>query len=173
MVSEPPLPEDARRSDAVSSGPATDQRRRPWWLLLLPASFLFHIAEEWFAGQGFPAWTAQLGGSGIPPARFIVINAIAWPGSLVLMGASIVTPELDWFPAAFATMILVNAVLHAVGTVVTSTYSPGLVTALLLFLPFGLAALRYCRRSLNPHRFAMAVVAGLFIHIAVIAIAFS
>jgi hypothetical protein len=158
----------------VTLGEVTSAHRgRPWWLLLLPASFLFHITEEWFAGQGFPAWTAQLGVSGIPPTRFIIINAIAWPLSAVLMALGIIAPEFDWFPVAFATMISVNGVLHAVGTVVTATYSPGLITGLLLFLPLGLAALRYCRRSVTPDRFAMAVVAGLLIHLGVIVIAFS
>jgi hypothetical protein len=147
--------------------------RSPWWLLLLPLSFLLHITEEWFAGPGFPAWTAKLAGSGIPPGRFIAINAIAWPASAILTILGIALPELRWFPAALATMVSLNAVLHAIGTLATVSYSPGLFTGLLLFLPIGLTALSYCRRVLPPGRFALAFAVGVLLHVGVIVLAFS
>jgi len=161
-----PLPEDSGRD-------GHRQHQHPWWLLLLPASFLLHITEEWFARPGFPAWTRQLGSSGIPPDRFILINAVAWPASALLTTLGILVPEFAWFPATFATMVCINAVLHAVGTLATASYSPGLLTGLLLFLPVGLTALSYSRQVLPPHRFALAVVAGVLLHAVVIAIAFS
>jgi hypothetical protein len=147
---------------------------RPWWLLLLPFCFLLHILEEWFGGPGFPAWTTKLGMSGgVSPSRLVAINTIAWPGSMILTTLGIVLPQFGWFPAAFATMLVLNAVLHAVGTLLTSCYSPGLVTGLLAFLPVGLTALAYCRRVLPPHRFALSIVAGVFIHACVVAVTFS
>jgi hypothetical protein len=173
VTSDVPPREDATRHAHPSGERGLSSHAHPWWLLLLPASFLLHITEEWFAGPGFPAWTARLGGSGIPPDRFIVINAVAWPASAILTILGIALPELAWFLAALATMVSVNAVLHVLGSLATSSYSPGLVTGLLLFLPVGIAALSYCRRVLTPERFLMAAVAGVLVHIGVIVIAFS
>ena len=98
---------------------------------------------------------------------------MAWPGSVVLTTLGIVLPEFAWFLAAFATMVTLNAVLHVVGSLATASYSPGLVTGVLLFLPVGTAALVHCRRVLAPQRFLMAAVAGIVVHAGVIVIAFS
>jgi len=149
------------------------QYRRPWWLLLLPVSYLFHLAEEWWGGEGFAAWTALAVGSPVTTTRFIVLNAIVWPLFFCFTIAAILRPRLAWFPAVFGTVILVNAGLHILGSLVTSTYSPGLVTGLLLYLPVGTAALLFSRRHATTSSFNLAVLLGLLIHAVVAVIAFA
>ena len=149
------------------------QSRRPWWLLLLPLSYLLHLAEEWSGGEGFAAWTALLLGSPVSTTRFIVLNAIVWPLFFCLTIAAILRPRLAWFPAVFATIVLVNAVLHALGSLVTSSYSPGLVTGLLFYLPVGIAALLFSRKNVTRNAFHRAIVLGVLIHAAVAVIAFA
>ncbi len=153
--------------------PASRDRLRQWWLLLLPLSYLLHLAEEWWGGEGFAAWTARAVGSPVSTMRFIVLNVIVWPVFLLLTIASILRPRLTWFPTTFATVVLVNASLHALGTLATFSYSPGLVTGLLLYFPVGAWALSYGRRTLTPRSFRLAVLFGVLIHAAVVVIAFA
>jgi hypothetical protein len=139
---------------------------------VLPAIFLVHLAEEWFGGEGLPAWTASALGASIRPTRFLVINGLAWPLFALLTVLGILRRRLTWLPVALAVLMVVNAVLHALGTLATGRYSPGLVTGLLLYLPVGLVALGYGRRALPPAHFQRAVVAGVLVHAAVVAVAF-
>jgi hypothetical protein len=154
------------------SVPQEKQSPPPWWLLLLPASFLVHIAEEWWAGEGFPAWAARVAGSPISPLRYLLINGVAWPLFALLTVLGILRPRWAWFPTAFATMVVINAGLHALGTLATRAYSPGLASGLLLYLPIGFAALSHGRRVLDPNTYAVAVLAGFLLHGAVIVLAF-
>lgn len=149
------------------------KHRRPWWLLLLPISYLFHLAEEWWGGEGFAAWTALAVGSPVSTTRFIVLNSMVWPLFCSLTVAAILRPKLAWFPALFATVVLVNAALHILGSLVTSTYSPGLVTGLLFYLPVGAAAFVFSRRHATASAFRLAVFLGVLIHAIVAIIAFA
>ncbi|HEX5760866.1 MAG TPA: HXXEE domain-containing protein [Thermoanaerobaculia bacterium] len=142
-----------------------------WWLLLLPVSFLLHIAEEWWAGEGFAAWTARAVGTPIGTTRFLVVNSIAWPLFTLLTVLAVRRNAFAWFPTTFATIVLVNAALHILGTLATATYSPGLVTSLALYLPIGGLAFSAGRRQLAARSFALAVLTGVVIHSVVILIA--
>lgn len=108
---------------------------RPWWLLLLPFVFLLHIAEEHWADEGFVAWTGRLFSSPISTARFVAINAVSWTVFACLALLAVLQARLAWLAAMLATMLLFNGFLHALGTVVTAAYSPGVVTGLMLYPP--------------------------------------
>ena len=152
---------------------APQRSRRPWWLLLLPLAFLLHIAEELWGGEGFPAWTGRLVEEPISIERFLSINAVGWPIFALLTLLGITRPAVAWLPTALATMLLVNAALHALGSAVTAAYSPGLVTSLLLYPPIGIAALRHGKRNLPPGMFARAILGGVLVHAAVLIAAFA
>jgi hypothetical protein len=151
-----------------------DPARRPtrWWLLLLPLAYLLHLAEEWWGGVGFAVWTEQALGREVSTTRFLVLNGIVWPLVAALTLAAIRRPAFGWFVAAFSTLVVVNAALHLLGSVATASYSPGLVTGLLLYLPVGGLALRSAHTSLPPERFASAAALGILAHAAVAVIAF-
>lgn len=68
-----------------------------------------------------------------------------------------------------ATMLLFNGLLHALGSVVTRAYSPGVASG---YPPIWVAALRYGRK-LNPRLVAPAVVVGLLLHAVVLVAAFA
>lgn len=146
--------------------------RPPWWLLLLPLSFLLHIVEETWAGEGFVAWTGRLFPSPITAARFTAISTIGWVVFACLTLVAVLRPGFAWLAATLPTLLLVNALLHLLGTVVTAAYSPGLVTSLVIYPPICIAALRYSRSKVPPSTFAMAVGAGVVLHILVLVVAF-
>ena len=144
---------------------------RPWWLLGLPLAFLAHIAEEWWGGEGFVSWILRASGQTVSPTRFLVVNGIAWPLALGLTLGAILRPKLAWFPVTLATVLLINAAFHLLGTLWSGVYSPGLVTAMLFYPLFGTAALRHGRRTVPAGAYGWAVAAGFAIHALVIVVA--
>ena len=157
--------------DRTAAHTAERTPARSWWLLLLPASYLLHIGEELWGGEGFAAWTSRITGAPMSETRFLVVNAVLWPLSAVLTTLGIRKARLAWLPVALATIVTVNAALHTLGTVVTGTYSPGLVTSLLLYFPIGGAALVHGRRAIPAESFRWGVIAGFVVHALVVVIA--
>jgi hypothetical protein len=69
-------------------------------------------------------------------------------------------------------MITVNGLLHVIATVAYSTYSPGTVTGLLVFVPLGCLSLWSMSRCLPRHQFVLAVLGGVAFHALVLLISF-
>jgi hypothetical protein len=134
------------------------------------AAYAIHIAEEWFGG--FPLWMANVLGNPIPEAAFVWINAIAL--AVVIFGVLIATRAdgVGWIAVAFATVFLINAAAHVVGSLVTASYSPGLISAVVLYVP--LCSLVMIRAADHAPRGTVArgVVAGVLLHAVVFVAAY-
>ncbi len=74
---------------------------------------------------------------------------------------------------SFGTVVLINGLVHAIASVVTFSYSPGLVSGLLLFIPLGAITLRRAREQVNRRTFRAGVIVGLVMHAVVVLLAFS
>ena len=138
--------------------------------LFFPA-YLIHVAEEWFAG--FPRWVAIVAGRPVPDAAFLIINAIAIVLLIVGIRSATQAEESGWIAVAIAAIALINTVFHAGGSVLTGTYSPGLISAVVLYVPLGSLAMV---RALNqaPHATsARGVAVGVMIHAVVFVVAFA
>lgn len=144
-----------------------------WWPLLLPCAYLLHLAEEWWGGEGFALWMVRAYGRQVSTTRFLVLNGIAWPLFAGLTVAALWKPALSWFLTTFGTVVVVNAALHVLGSLATSSYSPGLPTGLLLYFPIGTYAIATGARQLPSGTFAGAVLGGFLTHALVAVIAFA
>lgn len=144
-----------------------------WWPLLLPFAYALHVGEEWWGGEGVFVWTERVFGEQLSPLRFVVLNAVIWPLFAALTVLAIRHAAYEWFLVTFATLVVVNALLHVLGTVVFGSYSPGLVTGLLLYVPVGSLILVGGRRKLPQTRFVAAVAFGVVIHAVVAVVAFA
>lgn len=135
------------------------------WIILFPATYLVHIAEE-FWGR-FPAWATEHTGLAISDVAFVAANAFFW----FLMVGAVVTVlrrrSLALIIISLATIITINATLHFATSLLTQSYSPGLVSGLLLWLPLGIWAFTHGRRALMPHKFRWGVILGVIAHILV------
>jgi hypothetical protein len=143
--------------------------RDPALLWLFVPAYLAHLTEEYFGG--FPEWFARIAGNPLPRADFLLINAVA----LAVITASVYVAarreSMGWLAIAIATVLLVNGIGHALGSIVTGTYSPGLITGVVLYLPLGqLALLRAWDQA--PRGFvARGIAVGLVGHAVVTLIA--
>jgi hypothetical protein len=129
---------------------------------LLPIALLLHQAEEWFGG--FPEWSRIALGNGVEPGQFLLINTAGF--LLITFGtaAAFRDRRMAWIVVSFASLMGLNAVLHALFTALLGLYSPGTATGLLLSLPLSVAVLRSSAGCLPRRRFIGAVVVGVLLH---------
>ena len=107
-----------------------------WLLLAAPIIFVAHFMEE---APGFVPWFNAHVARGITEPLFWSVNYTA-------LGITFAVVLLEWLSGTTlsATLVIVwlsflmfaNALLHLVGSLVDGAYMPGLITALLLYLPF-------------------------------------
>ncbi len=98
--------------------------------------FILHVAEE---APGFVDWINGMLAEPITRAQFVYYNA----GGLIITVSIAAASSFseDVIAALFGTawlsfVMFANAVVHVAATLVFSTYSPGVVTSILLYLPF-------------------------------------
>ena len=145
-----------------------DAARFGRWTWLFPATYLLHIAEEDWGG--FPAWLSAAAGASLSRQDFLIINAIAF----AVMTTIVIAAQRGlgaWTIAALGTVVSINAALHIGGSVLTGSYSPGVVTATLLWLPLGLYTLRRLRHDLDTGELAAGILTGVLLHVLVSAAA--
>jgi hypothetical protein len=112
--------------------------RRLIWLM--PAVFAVHIVEEY--GAGFPAWVSSMFGQPMAGPTFLVNNAAFM---VILLGLTFWASARPSAVSAFFLLswasgnLFWNFVFHLATTVVFDRFSPGLVTATLLYLPVSVA----------------------------------
>ncbi|HEX9918450.1 MAG TPA: HXXEE domain-containing protein, partial [Pyrinomonadaceae bacterium] len=102
---------------------------------LYPATYAIHLLEELWGGEGFTAWLARVAGVQLSTHKFLVWNALAL--ALTALGVWLAARyrRLRWLPLAYAVAFLLNALSHLAASLYTNSYSPGLVSGLLLWLP--------------------------------------
>lgn len=111
------------------------------WLCM--AAYAIHIMEEFMLN--WRDW-----------ARNVLKLPVEWPdfyvtnGIVIALGIAMasVAAALPIIPLAFAALMLINAVFFHIGPVlVTRKYSPGTISAALLFLPLGAVMFRNALES--------------------------
>src|ERR671912_2575885 len=116
--------------------------RRPvekWvrWGWLLPATYSVHILEEWRGGEGFPAWFSRMMGAELSVERFLALNTYALVGMTLGVVSAVLFRQMRWLLVGFGAVVFVNALAHVGASALTRSYSPGLVSGTLLWLPLG------------------------------------
>lgn len=137
------------------------------WSWLVPLTYLLHIAEEYWGGEGYSAYLLRLRGTQLSPTRFLVVQAFG----LVLMVVSLILARRLRFPnllnAILAAVILINGLHHVMLSLVYSEYVPGLYTSILLWIPLGLAILLSLKRIMGKLRYWSCVAIGVGINVVI------
>lgn len=137
---------------------------------LFPAFYLLHITEEYFGG--FQQWISRIWDVESSNANFLIWNGVAF--LLMITGIVLVfrTRSLRWLIVAYGTVVLINGLAHAIGSIMTTTYSPGLISGSLLFVPLGIFTLRRGWAVVNRRSFRAGVIVGVAMHVGVVMLAF-
>ncbi|HSE39808.1 MAG TPA: HXXEE domain-containing protein [Acidobacteriota bacterium] len=132
-----------------------------WFLILtLP----IHVAEEFWAGEGFLKWNARTSGANFSVQKFFILLALAF--ALVILGALLVRryPRMRWIISALATISLINGISHLISTISHYRYSPGLISGVLLWIPGCAWILLRESRSTTRKTYYGGAITGLAIH---------
>jgi len=134
------------------------------WLWLFPLTYAVHIAEEGLAGEGFPSWIRRL-----PPVaaldirisarKFYGLNALYLTAMIAAVLAA-GSPGFAWVTPCLGAVVAANGLGHLAGSLITRSYSPGLVSGLTLWTPLGLAALTIAHGALSPRDFWTGIAAA-------------
>jgi len=104
---------------------------------LLPLSIVLHNVEEFIFPGGFIGWYKRYKpeiADSIRPKILAITNILLIGGSLnpAINAVSEVT-IIIWL--AFASIVGINIFYHVKGSILSRTYSPGLITSLIVYLP--------------------------------------
>jgi hypothetical protein len=101
-----------------------------------PIVFGLHVAEE---APNFVKWFNSLVADNISQQTFLAVNGVAFAITLIVtaLAASVrqsasIIPALLWL----SFLMFANGLFHLIATIVHGIYSPGAVTAALLYLPY-------------------------------------
>ena len=139
------------------------------WVWLFPLAYGLHIAEEYWLH--FPDWVSQLSQSVVSNTQFLVLNGVFWFLMVVSVVAIRARTSLAWLIATLATILVINAALHLLGSLVTRTFSPGSITAAFLYLPLALYAFRQVLPRIARGMALRAVGLGVAVHAGVMFLA--
>ena len=131
-------------------------------VLFAPLVFVAHFLEE---SPGFVPWFNAHVTRGITADLFWTVNATALVITVLVTAvfwSTETTAAVVLVAAWLSFLMLTNAVLHVTGAIVDRGYVPGLVTAILLYLPYcGWVAWQLVRhRRVAPGLLAAAAVLG-------------
>lgn len=134
------------------------------WVWLFPLTYLAHIAEEYWGGVGFYRWIALIVGTKLSPQTFLQLNAIFWVVMTAMVAIAYRARAADWLIVALGAIVLVNGLVHTVGSAITQSYSPGLVSGLCLWIPLGSWSLRRAWQSGQRVTLRVGIAIGLLLH---------
>jgi hypothetical protein len=134
------------------------------WTWLFPVTMIVHVAEEAATGETFPVWISRVAWVHLTLVEFLAFNAIAF--AVVALGTVLARRLRDgaWAVAALATAVGTNVVFHVAGTFLTGSISPGVYSAVLLWLPLSALALVWTARHASRRDLALGIAVGFAAH---------
>jgi hypothetical protein len=137
------------------------------WSWLFPITYLLHIAEEFWGGEGYSAYLLKLRGVEMSPTRFLAVQAV---GLCLIIVGILISRRLN-FPRQLLVIlggvVLINGLSHGVTSLVYRAYGPGLVSGVLIWIPLGIATLVRFKNNMSARRYWLAVAIGVGINLVV------
>ena len=155
---------------AAVENPAPRHLRTLGPLLLL--TFAVHLAEEFWGGIGFSAWVRLHSGIPLTEAIALRLNATFFVVMAVPVTVGWLYRPARWLFVPLGAAELTNGVLHLITSLLTLSYSPGVVSGVLLWIPLGIHVIRTANRIWPTPQIVAGALLGLFLHLLVIATAY-
>ena len=133
--------------------------------LLLLVTYALHIVEEYTFG--FPAWAEAHTGLAFTPEVFLRLNATFFGVMAAGVVAGLLFTPAQWLVVPLGTAVLINGTGHLVASLITWSYSPGLVTGTLLWIPLGFRIIRAARQLWPSAGVIAGILFGAGLHILV------
>jgi len=138
---------------------------------LLPVAYLVHIFDEYVSGTGFHNWFSEIFKINLSVTDFVVINSFGFTATVIIVILYSSGKINNFIIAALGSLFFINGLIHLAASVLTSTYSPGTISGLAIYLPLGFLIFKNIFPLVPEQQRGMAVAAGLIIQLAVTLIA--
>ncbi|MDQ1729811.1 MAG: hypothetical protein QOD33_1936 [Pyrinomonadaceae bacterium] len=138
------------------------------WSCLFPLSYLVHIAEEFWGGEGYPAYILRLRGVHMSTSRFLLAQGI---GAVLVTIGVVVARRLKFLPmmlVLLGAVVTGNAITHAATALSILSYGPGLWSTIFIWGPLGILTLIRFKSALDDQRqYWLAIAIGVAINVVV------
>lgn len=138
-----------------------------FWSWVYPLTYLIHIAEEYWGGEGYPAYILRLRGVHMSTARFLAAQSVGF----ILVTIGVILARRFKFPRMMliilGAIVLVNAITHTLTALSIMSYGPGLWSSIFLWGPLGLYTLIRFRRGVAPKQYWIAIAIGVGVNVVV------
>jgi len=135
------------------------------WSWIFPVTYLIHIAEEYWGGEGYSAYIFRVRGVHMTPIRFLAAQSI---GFFLVTLAVILARQLS-FPQTMllilATIVLINGLTHSFTSLTTHGYGPGLYSSVFIWIPLGLITLLGFKRGVSRKRYWLCIGIGVAVNV--------
>ena len=162
------------RNEGVSSpipkqfSPRFYDRATIIWSWLFPLSYIIHIAEEYWGGEGYPAYIFKLRGVHMSTTRFLVAQSV---GFLLVTIGVLIARRLKFLPmmlVILGSVCATNALTHTVTALSILEYGPGLFSSIFVWGPLGVATIiRFKSRIRKQKQYWLAIAIGVGINVVV------
>ncbi len=136
------------------------------WSWLFPLSYVIHIAEEYFGGEGYPAYILRLRGVHMSTARFLAAQSV---GLILVTIGVVLAKQLKFLPmmlVILGALVAGNAITHTVTALSILSYGPGLVSSILVWGPLGIATMIRYKSAIDDQRqYWIAIAIGVGINV--------
>lgn len=130
------------------------------WQWLFPFIYLIHISEEFWGGEGYIHRLLRTKGVVMTPGYFLALTGVACILIIAAVWLATTIKRLQWTLVVVAAALAANGVSHTITGVRTGEYHPGLITGLLLWLPFGIAAIWWLRSFMSKRTYWTSIIIG-------------
>ncbi|MGH9932059.1 MAG: HXXEE domain-containing protein [Pyrinomonadaceae bacterium] len=143
-------------------------RRTILWSWLFPLSYVIHIAEEYWGGEGYPAYLLRLRGVHMSTASFLTAQSV---GLILVTIGVVLARRLKFLPmmlVILGTMVAGNALTHTVTALSILQYGPGLFSSIFIWGPLGIATMIRFKRAIDDQRqYWIAIAIGVAINVVI------
>lgn len=134
---------------------------------IFPITYLIHIAEEYWGGEGYPAYILRLRGVHMSTARFLLAQGIGF----VLVTIGVILARRFKFPqmmlVILGTIVLVNGITHTLTALSIMRYGPGLWSSIFIWMPLGVFTIWRFRNAVTRKKYAIAIAIGVGVNLVV------
>ena len=134
---------------------------------LFPLTYLIHVAEGYWCGEGYSAYILRVRGVQLSNTRFLVAQTLG----TVLMAAGIILARRFNFRhlmvIIMATIVLVNGLTHTMTSLSNVVYGPGVVSSAFIWIPLSIFCLAHFRKDVSRKRYLVGVTIGLGVNVLV------
>lgn len=134
---------------------------------LFPLTYLVHIAEEYWGGEGYPAYILRVRGVHLSTTRFVLAQTL---GTVLMAGGIMLARRFNFsylMVIIMASIVLVNGLTHTMTSLSNRVYGPGVVSSAFIWIPLSIFCLVYFKKDVSRKRYLVGAAIGLGVNVLV------